>query len=75
MKIYIVKRTYTSIILEINSKEEYNIIILKSDNNNRVITLKSIKLIIKKVSLSESIFIRKYLYQKVSFYRNLKKKL
>ena len=54
MKIYSVKRTYTSIISEINNKEEYNIIILKNDNNNRIITLKSIKLIIKKVFLSES---------------------
>ena len=52
MKIYTIKRTYTSIILEINSKEEYDIIILES--NNRVITLKSIKLIIKKVFLLES---------------------
>ena len=33
MKIYIIKRTYTFVILEINSEEEYNIIILKSDNN------------------------------------------
>ena len=54
IKTYIVRRTHTSIILEINSEEEYNIIISESDNNNRVITLKDIKLIIKKVFLSES---------------------
>ena len=54
MKTYIVKRTYTSVILEINSKEEYNIIILKSDNDNKIITLESIKLIIEKVSLLKS---------------------
>ena len=53
IKTYIVKRTYTFIILEINSKEEYNIIIFKSNSNNRIIILKSIKLIIKKVLLLE----------------------
>ena len=53
MKIYIVERTYTSIILEINSKEEYNIIILESNSNNRIIILENIKLIIEKVLLSE----------------------
>ena len=43
MKIYTVRRTHTSIILEINSEKEYNIIILESDNNNKIITLKNIK--------------------------------
>ena len=54
MKTYIVRRTYTSVISEINSKEEYNIIISESDNNNKIITLKNIKLITEKVSLLKS---------------------
>ena len=51
MKTYTVRRTYTSAVKEINNKKEYNIIILKSDDDNRIITLEDIKLIIKKVSL------------------------
>ena len=54
IKTYIVRRTHVFIILKINNKEDYNIIILESDSNNKIITLESIKLIIEKVSLSES---------------------
>ena len=54
MKTYTVKKTYTFIISEINNKEKYNIIILESDSNNKVITLKDTKLIIEKVLLSRS---------------------
>ena len=54
IKTYIIRRTYTSVILEINSEEEYNIIISESDNDDKVITLKSIKLIIKAVFLLKS---------------------
>ena len=54
MKIYTIRRTYKSIILEINSEKEYDIIISESDNNNKIITLKSTKLIIETVSSSES---------------------
>ena len=51
IKTYIVRKIHTSIVSEINSKEEYNIIRFKNDNNNKIIILKRIKLITKKVSL------------------------
>ena len=51
---YIVRKTYTFVALEINNEEEYNIIVLESDNNKRVITLEDNKLSIEKVSLLKS---------------------
>ena len=58
MKTYTIKITHTSIASETNSKEKYNIIVLESNNNKRVITLKDTKLIIEKVSLSENKFLQ-----------------
>ena len=54
MKTYIVRRTHTSAATEIDSEREYDIVVLESDSDNRVITLKDTKLIIKKVSSLKS---------------------